>query len=199
MGRFKREAAIVTTLLAIAGCATTEFESTWVAPSVEKGELQGKQVAAIVLSDHEALRRSGEDALARALSAHGLIGVPGYQLLTAEDAADSDQLRKKLAERNMAGMVMIRLLDSRQVATYPGFYAPYWGIGPYYGYGRYGWDPVTSRNVVTAETMVYSLPDNNLLWAGVSDTVDPHKLDWMIGEIADKAAKEMKRQGLILH
>jgi hypothetical protein len=56
-------ATAAVTLLACA--STSSFHSTWRNPSVEPLNLKAKKVAALVLSDDEAIRRGTEDALAR--------------------------------------------------------------------------------------------------------------------------------------
>jgi hypothetical protein len=88
------------------------------------------------------------------------------------------------------------------VLNYSGLYAgPYWGGG--WGWGGYGWatagypGPIVDT-IVKVETKVYSLPDNKLLWAGISNTTDPSKLDKMVSDVAKKATKEMEKQGLIV-
>ena len=66
--------AAAVTLLA---CATTTFHSTWKNPAAESLNLRGKRVAALILSEEEPLRFAAEDALAREITAHGGVGVPG--------------------------------------------------------------------------------------------------------------------------
>jgi hypothetical protein len=47
------------------------------------------------------------------------------------------------------------------------------------------------------ETLVYSLNNDELLWAGTSRTVNPAKVPEFVEEVADTAAKQMARQGLL--
>ncbi len=58
---------------------------------------------------------------------------------------------------------------------------------------------LTTDEIVSVETLVYSVPDNKLIWAGVSETFDPGKVDKVTKEIMNKATKEMKKDGLIGH
>jgi hypothetical protein len=152
------------------------------------------------------VRRNGEDALARTLTAHGVSGVAGYRVVGIEEDEDSDELRAKLQAQGMDGMVLMRLLNSRQEPRYQGFHGPYYTYGaPYvgawrYGWGYgwgYGWDPVVADTVVTVETMIYSLPDHRLLWAGVSDTTNPITLDALMTDVSRRVAKQLKKQGLV--
>jgi hypothetical protein len=64
-------------------------------------------------------------------------------------------------------------------------YRHFWG-----GYWRWGWDTVYEPTylqvdrVVKVETLVYSLVQDQLVWAGVSRTVDPAHIEDFIGELA---------------
>jgi hypothetical protein len=50
---------------------------------------------------------------------------------------------------------------------------------------------------MSVETLVYDVAEDKLLWGGVSETIDPTRVDSAIREIVDKAADEMKKQGLV--
>jgi hypothetical protein len=187
-------------LVVAAACSTTEFKSTWRDPTAQMTSFQDKKVAAFVVSSNQSTRLAGEDALARALASRGVQGVPGYQLIGAEQASDSEVLRRKLQQSGVDGAVFMRVVDRRQEVNYvPG--GPYYGS--MYGYWDYGWSAasapgyVTTSNIVSVETLVYSVPQDKLLWGGVSETMDPTKLDSAIKEIVDAAANQMKKEGLI--
>jgi hypothetical protein len=183
-------------LAAISACTTTQFQSTWRDPAARPGELTGRHVAAFVRAPSESLRRSGEEILARQLRSHGISAVPGYQLVSTAEQSDWNKVREKLVANHVDGLVLMRIVDTRQQVSYGGYVGPY---GPYYGYywPGMGWGPTYFDTVVSAETLVYDLPDYRLVWAGFSETLDPLRLDLMIREIADKSAKEMQRQGLL--
>ncbi len=78
---------------------------------------------------------------------------------------------------------------------------PYYGS--FYGYWGNGWAATANPGylqtdtVVSVETVLYSIPEDKLLWGGVSQTTDPEKLDTFVKEIVDAAAKEMKKEGLL--
>jgi hypothetical protein len=56
---------------------------------------------------------------------------------------------------------------------------------------------VTTETILRVETLVYSLDRDALLWAGTSRTVNPSKVSEVVAEVADRAAKEMMKQGLL--
>jgi hypothetical protein len=82
-----------------------------------------------------------------------------------------------------------------------------WGYAPYYrhfsSYWGFGWGApyapaeVTTTTELRIETLVYSLTRDELLWAGTSRTSDPGKISTLIDEVADSAAKEMTKQGVL--
>jgi hypothetical protein len=48
------------------------------------------------------------------------------------------------------------------------------------------------------ETMVYSLgSDGELVWAGVSRTVNPERVDGLISELAAEVSRELVKAGLL--
>jgi hypothetical protein len=183
-----------------AGCATTEFRSTWKDPTAQPFTLHGQRVAAFVITPTESLRRAGEDALAGELSARGVQGIPGYKLTGAKPVRDSEVLRRDLERAGVEGTVIMRVVDRRQEIDFvPG--GPYYGS--MYGYWDYGWGAtaypgfVDTNTIVSVETLVYSVRQDKLLWGGVSDTIDPYKLDSFIRDIAKAATQEIRKAGLI--
>ena len=58
--------------------------------------------------------------------------------------------------------------------------------------------PGSSREdtVVVVETLVFSVPKNQLLWAAVSETKNPKQLQRFVTDLVNATAKEMEKQGL---
>jgi hypothetical protein len=100
----------------------------------------------------------------------------------------------------MDGAVIMRVVDRRQEVNWiPG--GPVYGS--MWGYWDYGWGLAAAPGymqtdtIVSVETLVYTLKDDKLVWAGMSDTIDPSTLNSVVGEIAKAASKEMKRAGIL--
>jgi hypothetical protein len=191
-------------LLFALGCATTTFESTWKNPDAQVVNPAGKVVAAVFVSADESRRRAAEDALVRDLNARGAHGVAAYTLLPPSIHANSEQARERFKAAGVEGVVTMRVISSKDRFTYtPG----YMTFPPYYdrfsGYWGYGWGTVyepgylQTDTIVSVETLVYSLTQDKLLWAGTSRTTNPTDLDKFVNEIADAAAKAMTQQGLL--
>lgn len=56
---------------------------------------------------------------------------------------------------------------------------------------------VRTVTLVTIETLVYSLRQNKLVWAGRTQATYPDRVTRMVHDTADKVANELQRQGLL--
>ena len=201
---FVRTVLLVTALAVASACATTSFQSTWKAPDAQPVVLSGQKVVAFVLTKNAASRRAAEDALAREISAGGAQGIPSYTLVP--DAAASDEAKAKAQSKRpgpRASSSCARWTSRKRSSPPP----PTWvratarTWGGYYGYGwggAYGGGvDVRTNTIITVETLVYSIPQNKLIWAGQSNTTNPTKVDAFVKELATAARSEMKKAGLL--
>ena len=184
--------------------AKTKLTSTWVAPGTMPGSFAGKKVAALVISSDESLRVSGEEALARELASRGVDAVAGYRVIPKELLRDTDKAREWFEGTGIAGAVTMRLVSAEKERTWQ---PSMWTTAPYYGtlwgYYGYGWgavyDPgyVREDTVVTIETLIFSVPANKLLWAGMSETTNPKNAGKVIEDLVEAIADDMKKHGLV--
>ncbi|HEY7697728.1 MAG TPA: hypothetical protein VIE88_04890 [Vicinamibacteria bacterium] len=205
--RFVKLCGVAFAGVAAFGCASTSFISSWKAPVEGPIEFDNKRVAAVVVSADETTRRVGETELARRISARGRAqGIASYTLISGEEAKDKEGAKKKLQDAKIEGAVVMRVVSSEQEISYsPGtsWYAPYPYYGSFYGYWGYGWpvayDPgyLRTDRVVMVETLIYSVTQDKLLWAGKSKTTNPENIQKFVKEVADGAAKEMRKAGFI--
>jgi hypothetical protein len=192
--------AVIAATLPLTGCATTAFTSTWRNPNAQPLATAGSKVAALVMTKNEAARRAAEDALAREISAHGAQGVPMY---TISANTDEKAARAALEQAGFDGVVVMRPLGrEQQVTSTPVYGGPYYGgfWGGYYGYGwgaPWGGTEIRTDTIVHVETLVYSLKQNALVWAGQSETTNPSQVDAFVHDLAAATASELRKQGLI--
>lgn len=192
---------------ALCACSSTSFVATWKAPGAAPIDPQGSRVAAVVMVKNPAARRAAEDRLAAEISSHGAQGVPMYRMMPeAVGAGDEAKVREVLEREQIKGVVVLRPINIQKEwvvtpSTYGDpFYSGYWG-----GYYAYGWDhpwgdpsvDVRVDQVVSVETLLYSLPQNKLLWGGQSKTTNPQNVDDLVSEVATAAAKELQHDGVI--
>lgn len=196
---------LVLALLAIVTVAAkTKFTSTWIAPGAAPGSFAGKKVAALVISTDESLRVSGEEALARELVSRGVEGVAAYRVIPKEILRDTDKAKEWFERTGVEGVVTMRPVSADKERTWQ---PSMWTTAPYYstlwGYYGYGWgavyDPgyVREDTVLTIETMIYSVPANKLLWAGMSETMNPKTTGKVIEDLVEAVVKDMKKHGLV--
>lgn len=165
--------------------------------------LSGQKVAAVVMTPNDGTRRTAEEALAREITKRGATGVASYTFLSDQDLKDRAAATAHLQQAGVQGVVVMRVVSQDQSVTYTsstwsrGYYPSFWG------YWGYGWGAVhspgyvRSDTVVSVETLVYSVAEDKLLWAGVSGTTNPSNVDAFVKEIVDEAAKEMRKSGLL--
>jgi hypothetical protein len=146
---------------------------------------------------------SGEEQLVRDLGARGVQGLATYRMAPAEELTSADRARPWFERAGVEGVVALRPV-SRTKDT---IYAPsVWTSTSYstlWGYYGYGWTSVYSpggtreETTVVVETLVYSLPLDKLLWAGVSSATNPKETQAFISQLVAAAVKEMKKQRLV--
>jgi hypothetical protein len=184
--------------------AKPKFTATWKAPGVEGVAFAGKKVVGLIVSDDLSLSMSAEEALARELTAKGAQGVAAYRLIPREEIRNKDSARRWLEQSGAAGVVIMRLVNLSKETTPSAFV---WQSASYYNslwaYYPYAWgstfDIGASRTdiKVVVEMMVFDIAGNRLLWAGTSESVNPGDAQALVTAIADSAADQMRKDGLI--
>jgi hypothetical protein len=183
--------------------AGAKFTSVWKAPDIGSTRFAGQKVAALIMSDDDSLRVSGEEALARELTERGAQGVAAYRLIPKEEIRNPEKAKGWFEQAGVQGVVVMRVVSADKERTYTQgtWVSPYYGT--LWGYYGYGWGtmyiPGSSREdlILVVETLIYSVPRNMLLWAGVSETKNPRQLQKVIEDLVESATKEMKKQGLV--
>jgi len=199
-----RATLAITLSLGVALAASDpKFTSTWKAPEATGVSFAGKKVAALVMSSDQNLRVSGEEALARVLAGRGLQTVATYRMAPAEELTTPERARPWFERAAVDGVVVLRPVSKDTQVTYSpsmwvtSSYSTLWG---YYGYGWTGVYTSGSKRsdtTIVVETLVYSVPMDKLLWAGVSTATNPKEAQAFIKDLVDEAVKEMRKQGLV--
>jgi len=182
--------------------AAVKFTSTF--KSMDAGTISfvGKKVAALMISKDDSLRVTGEDGLARELTARGMQGVATYRIAPKEELQSGERAKVWFEKANVEGVVVLRPVSSEKRTSYT---TGTWTT-PYYsslwGYYNYGWGSayipgsIESATFVVVESTIYSVPRNELLWAAVSETKNPKDLRGFIEDLVKESVKEMQKQGL---
>jgi hypothetical protein len=192
--------ASVLVVAAAASVGAVKFTSTWGAPDARTTSFKGQKVAALVISDDLSLRMSGEEALARELTAKGMQGVAAYKLIPREELKDVERAKGWFERESISGVVTLRPVSQDQVKRYPPdiwatpYYSTLWGYYPYGWGGVYVIGSSGVDTVIVVESLVYKVSTGKLVWAGVSETTNPKSLQKLVADIVKEAAKKIEKQ-----
>ena len=192
-------------IVLVAGCATsTAFKSTWKNPESAPIRLSGQKVVVFVRSTQETTRRPAEDTVAAQLTARGVQGVASWTILPTADMQNEERARAAFSQAGAAAVVTMEIIgearDRRNVRF--GISAGTMSSRSFWSHYRWGWNstwytgPPPSTNVFV-DTLVHSLQPDALLWGGRSRTVNPRDVSSLFREVANAAAGEVERAGLI--
>jgi hypothetical protein len=194
------------------GCAApTTFESTWVDPTFTREPF--RRVAVVALFDTESDSRAFEQEAARALEDHGTEAVEANSVVGDEHMLDQTALRAKLADANVDGILIYRLIavDERQYyrPPTPFLHVPrgviggdpyYWNYHPrsdYYWYWRSTWDVTHSpghwepHSFVVVESSFYDADKNQLVWTAKTETMDDTQFKATSESIVNRVTKKL--------
>lgn len=203
MTRFVRMIGLVVLLATVAGCASTSIRNSWVAPGVQ-GPLGFQKTLVVFIDPVEATRRAGEDALVarigsdRAVASHTM-----FTTQQVQNAQNESAVRTAVDAAGIDSAVVLRVVDEEQTLNYtPGMTYPSY-YGGFYGYYGYGWGAayspgyMTTNTVVSVETNLYRLDGDELVWSGVTETMNPSNIGKTVNEIADAVGDNLTQRGLI--
>jgi len=195
--------ALSLAIAAAAAAADVKFVNVWKSPEVSRLNFAGKKVAALVITDDQALQMSGEEALTRELSARNVRGVAAYRIAPREELMNADRAKAWFERAGIQGVVALRPVSKDTEQTYSavvwssGYYQSFWG---YYGYG---WESVAvakpsgTTTTIVVETLVFDLTKDRLVWAGTSATRDPKHVQEFMKDLVNEAVDEMKKMKLV--
>ena len=215
--RYHLAAACAATLF-LGGCASSGaapkppkdiFETTYKDPDAQPMHLRGAKVVAAVMIKDPMARQRAEDTLAQEITKLGGQGVPMYSIsaVSTPDKEGESKTRALVESICATGLVVMRPVDVNHATTATlsnssnDMYGGYWG-----GYYGIGWaDPWVDKApdtrvdiVITVETLVFSLPQNKLVWTGTSQSTNPKNAEKLVHQLATEGTRELQRQGLLV-
>ena len=184
------------------GCATTQIQSSWKDPSADAIHFQ--KVVVFALAKDPSTRRIAEDELVRGSTSGTMVA--SHTFVSDAELGDVPAVKQKVKAQGFDGAVVMRPVGTQTRQTVvPGtpmqpFGAPYSSLWGYYGYGypgAYMPDTVRTDRYVEIETLVYSVPDEKLLWGARSETMNPSSVNELVDDVAKAAREDLRKQGLI--
>jgi hypothetical protein len=192
-------AAVCAGLLLSSACGTqTDVSSVW-NNKVAKEKRHSLLVIAVVKKPEN--RRKFEDRFALELRLKGVKAATSYKHLPTDERLTEAAIRKLIADRDIDGVVITTMLGVSEQEEYVApQYRSHGGYYDYYGYS-YGnvYDPghIHKTTRVVLETQVYELSDGEMMWAGQSETFDPHGVRDAISSVSKAVARQMSKDGVI--
>jgi hypothetical protein len=130
--------------------------------------------------------------------------VPAWTILPTADIQNEDRAKAALADTGAVGVVTLEIVRQDRSAPSGNFRV---GIGfssrqTFWGNYSWAWNNAwhsgpPPNSSVWVETLMYSLQPDELLWAGRSRTVNPGDAEGLFAEVANAAANEMEKAGLL--
>jgi hypothetical protein len=198
---------IVLVATALVSGKSSKMVMSWRNPSYSP-EKKFHRVLALGLSNKTEIRADFEDALAAELGSKGLEAIPGNTILLrpAGTQLDLNYLREQIRANQIEAVVVSRLIKVDDTVTYiPG--AAYVVPFPYYNtfYGYYGalypvvYSPgyLQKERKVRVETNLYyvtSAPDGQLVWTGITDTINPSNVHKAIKGLVSLVVTKMQKE-----
>lgn len=190
---------------ALAGCAPSRLDTTWVEPGGAPSPF--KDLLVLGVAAKEKVRVAYEDSFVAALRARGVRARAGHTLLPEGELADTSRVRKAVQAAGAEGVLITHLAgvtaetsrvpDRNYVTT-----SLYGGLYPYYGlvydnvmepgyYARF--------RLLAFETNLYDARRERLVWSGRSQTMDPSSEQTTIGEVIGKVTDALAAAGFLPH
>ncbi len=190
----------------LATAASTTFVSIWKNPMAGPIDVTSVKVATFVVSSDDTLRLGPEETLAAELRSRGMDAVAGYTVLPGELAKDTEKAKEFLKNTGITGAILMRVVGyeketRRQAVTTSTYTTTYYST--FWGYWNQSWTTVyeigsqKSPRRVAIETLIYSVEQDQLIWAGESESTDPKDVRAFAKQLVDAIGEEMRKAGLI--
>ena len=187
-------------------CSSTNLVESWSNSSLEMKPI--KKILVLGIMEDELQRRQYEDVFVEQISKNGVIGIAGYTVLPdGENYDDKNEIRAAVQKTAVDAALIARLVAiTEETTVVPASYS----YQPSYGssYGLYGYAGRSSQSmytpgytntdtIVKLETTVFSIPSEEMIWAGTTRSFNPSSTKSVADKNANLIVKDMKKAGLM--
>jgi hypothetical protein len=185
-------------IILLAGCATNPIKDSWMDPK-ETGPVNFEKTLVVVIMPTPADRRVAEDELVRQLPM--IKGESSYDIISDKMLKKLEEAKEPVTAAGFRHVMLMRLVDSKQEIVYrPNISSAYWnrGFWSYYG-GFYAVDRggYETFERVLFELSLYELGDENLVWTGNGQLIDPREVAKSVQRLANGIIKRWYEQGIV--
>jgi hypothetical protein len=188
-------AAAVGLAFTVMSCSSTQMTSTWIDPAARGAGLS--KIAVVCLTQDPGIRRMAEDSAAAHITA--AVAQPSYLFVPDSAIKNQEAVKAALLAHGFQGALLMRIASvTEQVSSLPG---PYYTFDAYYAWaGAAVFAPgyLQTDTIVHVVSNLFSLPDNRLIWSGVSRTFDPSSTKGLMGDVSKTVAKSLNKERLVL-
>lgn len=190
----------------LTGCSKTSVTGVW-----KKSDFTGepfRSMLVVALTGDEMNKALWENIMADRLNQAGIAAVPCTEAFPGENNVTREKIVAFVRYHAIDGMLVTRLVDTRQEQVYHpprGVYygGPYWYYNHFYNYYPYVYDRVYSpgytstHTIVLLETNLYQAETQELLWSMSSDTFDPRSINQLVESVSKKVIQGLRKDRLI--
>lgn len=194
---------ILSIILFFISCSSSnKISNSWKNPEVTQESAKFQTIAVFAIVKNSDMRMDIEEAIASRMP--NTIAVPSYKMISNEELADLNAVKKKLDERGMQGALMLRVKNIDEKTSFNSsemYPSAYYSFGGYYNYAwNYMYDSYmypTTNVYVDLEILIYSIKDDKLVWYGESTSVNPEGIQQTISELAISVKNQLMEDGLM--
>jgi hypothetical protein len=159
-------------LCVLMSCATTTVTNVW-----KDKDYKGKpqNIITVMVAKSPLTRELVEGMFVAGLDARGNHAVASYKIIPLDQLRDRDIVESKIRGMGADAILVSRLVDRKTMTTYdpgviyeiPTFYYDWWG---YYDYVMVTPGYTDETQVLIAETNLYDMKTEKLIWSARSET-----------------------------
>lgn len=200
--------AVTLSVFLLAGC-TTKVTGTW-----KKSDYAGqpmKSILVVGLTGDPTNRLFWEDVMTANLKKGGIEkAVSSLSTFPSDREVDKEQIINYVKEKGFDGVLVTRLVNTREEQVYHPPAVDYYSYGGRYGYysnfgsyythayaqlNRQGY--YTTQTVFLLETNLYQVETLDIIWSMTSDTFDQGSKHQLIKSLSKKVLQTLKKDQLI--
>ena len=193
-------------VVGMVGCsgAKTDIIGEWQPENYKKGTISNVLILGIFSMDKPLLRRNFEDGITKAFKSDGINATPSMDHMPYDVKIDSTTFEKYFKNLNLDAVVVSRLLAVDQKRDYQSGYLYTIPFNYYYGFYSFYYAGIAYANssgtlskdvVVVLETNIYETSEKQLIWSGISETMDPDKASDVIYSFGETLVSKLKKEG----
>lgn len=188
----------VSVLLLSCTSSGTNLVRSWKDPAARPIEF--KKVMFFYLEKDRDVRGFAEEEFVRKVK--GTTVVPSLAMFAEVKPNEVDKIKDRLRSQGFDGGVLMRIARVDEVTSYDSGSLPSFqkSFGSYLGYWSYvpGYPgEVEKERTIRVETVVYSLDEDRLVWAGITETENPEGINQLISQVVDAVARNLRQEGLL--